>query len=169
MHRRTASNSSQIIGPARRRFASDQLFTAFALQIYEDEILDRCTYFATREKGQIVAGDVAENLSAAQAERYFWPTMSHLRGSDAFFANRRTYVENLTAMIGPCTWMLTLGPKEKEWMDLAVLLIDHDFVSQNPSATMGDRMTAIQEELAKLDAEIQAELSELDELLGLTS
>ena len=148
------------------RFASDQLFTAFALQIYEDEILDRCTYFATREKGQIVAGDVADNLSAAQAERYFWPTMSHLRGSDAFFANRRTYVENLTAMIGPCTWMLTLGPKEKEWMDLAVLLIDHEYVSRNPAASMAERMTAIQAELHKINTEIDAELSELDELPG---
>ena len=148
------------------RFASDQLFTAFALQIYEDEILDRCTHFATKEQGRIVAQDVADSLSASQAERYYWPTMGHLRGSDAYFANRRTYVESLTAMIGPCTWMLTLGPKEKEWMDLVVMLMDREYVADHPAATMQDRMQAIDAQLDDLHEQIRRELQELDGMHG---
>ena len=149
-----------------QRFASDPLFSAFALQIYEDEILNRTTYFSTRENGRFAAGDLATHLSATQCQRYFWPSMGKLRGSDVYFGNKRTYVEALTAMIGPCTWMVTIGPKEKEWMDLAVLLIDHEYVSRNPAASMAERMTAIQAELHKINTEIDAELSELDELPG---
>ena len=54
--------ATTILSSRRAISSADRLFTAFALQIYEDEILDRCTYFATWEKGHIVAQDVAEKL-----------------------------------------------------------------------------------------------------------
>ena len=145
-------------------FASDPQYTAWALQVYEDEILDRSTYFATKEKGTIVANEVAAGLTAAKAQKLFWPVACKIRGSDAYFYSHRVETENMCSMLGPCTWMVTLGPKEKEWVDQAVALIDAEIVGKVPFLSENERQAEIERQLAGLDICVERELQELENL-----
>ena len=60
--------------------------------------------------------------------------------------------------------MLTLGPKDKEWMDLVVALLDHEVMNEQPWATMAERKKEIDLRLQAMDKSMQEELAALDSL-----
>ena len=112
--------------------------------------------------GQLTAEDVAKGMSIDETSRSFWKCMFRQRGSEQFFQAMRNDVESMVRTLGPPAFFLTLGPKEKEWIDLLVSLIRAECFAIDPAITEDELAKEVAVQLEELDAVVESELRELN-------
>jgi len=147
---------------AAAHFGTDPQYVSWALQVFEDEILDRNIFFGTRTREQITAEDVRSGLTVGFAKKLFWPVLLHLRGSDGYFINMRGEVEGMTRVLGPPSWFMTLGPKEKEWVDQYIALLRAEAFAEAPAISEEQLAARVNAALDHLDVAVAAEIGKLE-------